>query len=384
MFTIPFETINLEAIRGVSTLSRLAGLLFFGTCLFYSKVCFRRPPQALWWFAGYVAVFGLGYFFIPETFVDPLMVQLQTFIQLLVFCWISSTLLQEEKFARYALLALSIATLLAATGILLGLPGFSDTWGGGDRFTAEGFNPNGFAVIMALGTQILIWFSIGQKRRTMWIRATFMAMSLLPLTAMVYTGSRGGITAFLSGVILYALPYCGSKRKMTAILGVVIAVVGVIYTVISDQSTFSRFESTYYRGDTAGRDKIFETSIEMISEKPLLGWRPMFQYELGPRVGKVSRDAHNLYLHLLMEGGLLGAMPYFIGLGLCVRGAWTARVRGLGLLPLVLLVTMMVANMSGVWIAAKAQWFVFTLSLASGAFTAKQYRRKILTIRTVL
>src|SRR5712691_11900641 len=59
VFTIPFEAINLEAIRGASSLSRLAGLLFFSTCLLYPKVCFRRPPQALWWFAGYASVYVL-------------------------------------------------------------------------------------------------------------------------------------------------------------------------------------------------------------------------------------------------------------------------------------------------------------------------------------
>src|SRR5215831_1225368 len=58
VFTIPFETIDIKAISGASSLSRLAGLLFFSTCLFYPKVCFRRPPQAWWWFVGYAAVFG--------------------------------------------------------------------------------------------------------------------------------------------------------------------------------------------------------------------------------------------------------------------------------------------------------------------------------------
>src|SRR5207244_1509334 len=162
------------------------------------------------------------------------------------------------------------------------------------------------------------------------------------------TGSRGGIVAFLIGVALYVLPYRRSKRKMIAILGVVIAVVGFVYTVVNDQSTLSRLERTYETGDTAGRDKITAASKEMISEKPLLGWRPVvLWYELGARTRSpfIIRDAHNLFLHLLLEVGLLGATPFLIGLGLCVRAAWTARVCSLGLLPLVLLVTMIVGNM---------------------------------------
>jgi O-antigen ligase len=387
VLTIPFECINLEAIRGASSLSRIAGLLFFSTCLLYPKVCFcHRPPQALWWFAGYASVYGLSGLFIPEQFVGPFIVGLQTFIQLLVLCWAGSTLLQEEKFTRHTLLTLSSATLLSAIGMLLGLPGFSETWGGG-RLSTAGFNPNGLAIIMALGSQALIGFGIEQTRRNIWMRVTFMAMSLFPLTAMVYTGSRGGIVAFLIGVALYALPYRRSKRKMIAILGVTIAVVSIIYAVVNDEATLSRFERSYDTGDTAGRDQIFAASIEMIAEKPLLGWGPVvLWYELGTRTRSpfIVRDAHNLFLHLLLEVGLLGAMPFFIGLGLCVRAAWTARVRSLGLLPLVWLITMIVASMSGTLLLAKSLWLVLALSLAFGEATVKQYKRKNLMIRAIL
>jgi len=375
---------DLSAIRGVSSLARLAGLLFFGTCLFYPKVCFRRPPPAWWWFTGYVAIYGLRGLFIPETFVSPFITGLQTLIQLLVLCWIGSTLLQEEKFTRQTLYTLSIAILLVATGVLLGLPGFSDSWGGG-RVSAAGFNPNGLAVILALGAQALIGFSMDQTLRNIWVRVIYMAMSLLPLTAMVYTGSRGGMTAFVTGVVLYALPYRQSKRKMLAILGVAIAVVGVMYAVVSDESALLRWKKTYETGNTAGRDTIFAASVDMIAEKPLLGWGPIvLSYELGPRVKQVYRDAHNLFLHLLMEGGLLGATPFLVGLGLCVRAAWIARVRSLGLLHLVLLSTMIIANMSGTWVTAKALWLIFMLSLAAGASPVKQYKKKDFIVQNTL
>jgi O-antigen ligase len=386
VFTFPFEPIDLSAIRGVASLARLAGLLFFSTCLFYSRSCFRRPVSALRWFIGYVVIYGLRGLFIPEMFVGQFMTGLQTFIQLLVLCWISSTLLQEEKFTRQTVHTLAIATLLVATGMLLGLPGFSIHWIG-ERLTATGFNPNGLAVMLALGVQALIGLGIDQTRRNIWMRVTYMAMALLPLTAMVYTGSRGGMTAFAIGVALYALPYRESKRKMIAILGVAIAVVGIIYAVVGNDSSLLRWKRTYETGNMAGRETIFAAAVDMIIEKPLLGWGPIAcQYELGPRVGQSYRDVHNLYLHLLIEGGLFGAMPFLIGLSLCVRAAWTARVCRLGLLPLVWLVTMLVANMSGTWLTAKLLWFVLIVSLASGVSTAKQYKGKnfLRTINTFL
>jgi len=278
--------------------------------------------------------------------------------------------------------------------MFLGLPGFSEGWGEG-RLSAAGQNPNELAVIMALAAQALIGFGIDQTRRNKWIRVTFMAVSLLPLITMVYTGSRGGIIAFLTGVAVYALPYRKSKRKMIAILGAAITVVGVLYFVVNDQSTMSRFERSYKKGETAGRDRLFAVSAEMIAEKPLLGWQPIvYSYELasregrnGPRAGHYlqgPRDAHNLFLHLLVEVGLLGALPFLIGLGLCMRAAWTARIGSLGLLPLTWLITMIVANTSGTWMVAKLLWLVLALNLASGAFTVKQHKKKDLMVKTIL
>jgi len=386
VFTIPFECINIEAIRGAASVSRIAGLLFFSTCLLYPKVCFRRPPQAWWWFTGYTCVYVLSGLLIPEEFVGPFIGELQTFIQLLALSWIGSTLLQEEKFTRHTVLTFSIATLLVVTGMLLGLPGFTQSWAGG-RLSAANLGIGGFAIITAMGAQALIGLGIDQTLRNIWMRVTFMAMSLFPIAAMIYTASRGGIIAFMIGVALYALPYRASKRKMVALLGATIAVVGVVYIVVNNSTALSRLETTYDRGDTSGRGEIFAASIEMIAEKPLLGWRPvMWAYELGAREGRgyKARDAHNLVLHLLLEVGLLGAVPFLIGLGLCVRAAWIARVRSLGLLPLVWLVNVIATGMVLTPIRSKYLWLAVILSLASEASTVKQYERKNLMIRSIL
>src|SRR5262249_21647650 len=160
-------------------------------------VCFHRPPQALLWFAGYVSVYALRGLFIPEQFVGLHITELQTFIQLLVLGWTGSTLLQEEKFARHTVIAFSIGTLLLATGMLLGLPGFSEMRGG--RLSAVGVNPNGPALMTTLGTQALIGLVIAQTPRKIWMQVTFIAMSFVPLVALMYSGSRGAILSCVAG-----------------------------------------------------------------------------------------------------------------------------------------------------------------------------------------
>ena len=107
----------------------------------------------------------------------------------------------------------------------------------------------------------------------------------------------------------------------------------------------------------------------MISEKPLFGWRPVeFWYELGKTglwVIRRIRDAHNLYLHLLLEVGFVGAIPFVIGLWLCVRAAWRGRNGTFGLLPLALVLAVLAGNMSATDIARKHLWFVLAIAVAS-------------------
>jgi O-antigen ligase len=156
------------------------------------------------------------------------------------------------------------------------------------ELTVDGLNADVATLLMALGSHSLIGLMFGIEK--IWMRVTFLAMSLLPMTAMVYTGTRGGMLAFVAGAAVYVLPYCGSKRKKAAILGVTIAVVFMVYTVVNNQDVLLRFEKLYNTGDSSGRDKIYAASIKMIAEKPLLGWRPIvFTYELGPRAGKMVR-----------------------------------------------------------------------------------------------
>ena len=66
-----------------------------------------------------------------------------------------------------------------------------------------------------------------------------------------------------------------------------------------------------------GRTEIWDTAIEKILASPYLGWG------VGQR-GKVYRlskykfyHAHNLYLELMMEGGILGAIPFMLLVARC-------------------------------------------------------------------
>jgi hypothetical protein len=64
------------------------------------------------------------------------------------------------------------------------------------------------------------------------------------------------------------------------------------------------------------------------------------------------------------------AVPFLIGTWLSVRGAWQARGGEHGVLPLALLCSLFLANMSGDWVASKLLWFVLAYAFVSGRWQA--------------
>jgi O-antigen ligase len=227
---------------------------------------------------------------------------------------------------------------------------------------------NGLATLMAIALLMVI----GLIGRTVYkgFMTKFLIPSALPIVvAMIGTGSRGGIAAFIGGASVYLLPYWKGKRTLTTVIWVILGLGGVVYMIASNPDFMARWEESYYEGKLSERENIFSTAIEMIAERPMLGWGPIeFGYQLGFREGSwEGYDAHNLFLHLLLEVGLVGTIPFLVGLYICLKSAWMARSGALGLLPLALLVTIVTANLSANYVVWKPQWLILALAVASAA-----------------
>jgi len=148
--------------------------------------------------------------------------------------------------------------------------------------------------------------------------------------------------------------------------------------IASSPQFVERFVVSYYEGDLAGREDLYAISGDMIREKPLLGWHSvLWAAELGRREGRgyMLRDAHNLWLALLLEVGVLGAIPFAIGFILCGRSAWKGRHASLSLVPMALFVCVFVMGMSGNLLMWKQQWLILGLAHASFKRSAKSARR---------
>ena len=269
----------------------------------------------MWWFLGYLAVYTVNGIFIPRELLGSLLSRLLTLLQLFVLFWITSNLLEEGKMARTVLLIFSVSTVILAVGSIFHLFGIELTEFGQGRVTALEYNPGTLGVLMALSAVILIGLHLHAASKDFMSHILSLALTFPLLTVMLNTGSRGALAVLMVGCLVYLLPILNFKLRLTAIIIAVIGIVATLYLVARNPDYSERWEQTYYEGNVSGRDQIYSAAIEMALERPIFGWQPVIHWrELGLRLGEWERDEHSLFLHLLLEVGLVGTIPFLVGL----------------------------------------------------------------------
>jgi O-antigen ligase len=378
---MPFEATEFAFNTSAISVARVTGLLFIASYLFYyNPLSGKRslPPgsAALSWFLVYLLVFIVNGLFLDAFYYRQFVSILFTLSQLYCLFWISSSLLRAELLARRALLGFAAGAVLCAGAALLHLPGFATVLESrvGERLTVMDANPNYVAYTMAVAAVIFIGTAMPMKLRYSWMKVLVLAPVLPLLAFMVQSGSRTALAAFAIGLAAFMFPNRHSRGRLLVVFLAVFIAAALVYMLLQHPTVLTRFEDTF-SGNLAGRQIIIPASLDMIFERPLLGWQPVaYWQELGRRVGQIwgARDAHNLLFHLLLEVGLVGTVPFLIGLWLCMAGAWRARNGKLGTLPFALLAMTLSANLSHTYLARKPQWLILGLAVAAAASVARR------------
>jgi O-antigen ligase len=259
-----------------------------------------------------------------------------------------------------------------------------DDYYAGSRSSVLGQNPNNMANNISLGLVALMGITFGPNKISPRAKCLLAPLGVVMVGAIFDTGSRGALLAFGIGYAVFAIRGKTLWAKAKSLIIVLAVLGGLVLAVLQTQSLTSRFKQTIYENSMAGREKIFPAAWTMFKEKPLIGWGPIDNmYELGKRVriikdptinkrsysNKGAMDTHNMFLGALTSTGLFGTVPVLIIIILCMLAAWRARRGPQGALPLVMVVTVILINMSGNWIASKLDWLMMAYALASASFT---------------
>jgi O-antigen ligase len=381
--SIPFEYPERSIPLEIPTLT--AAIFLLGTLL-HPRRCYGRLPAPALWFGTYLFAFLLSVAMSGEHVPEALAEFVIVLQGVLVFV-AAGNLMQDEKVASRALTTLVGACAIRASLPFLGLGKTSDAvWTGGERISALGQNANSAAMILAAGLVTLIGLTLLRRKSAAGLVLAGLLAILLGL-AILETGSRGGFAALLGGVLVFALAADTWRQRLRNGVIALLAVTLLILATLRLPVMKNRLADSLTTGNMAGREQLYPALWTMFLERPVFGWGPITNTsELAIRIGereRSNRAAHNLALELLTAGGLVGALPFFFGVWLSVRNAWRARMGRHGVLPLALLGTLFITNMSGDWIASKLLWLVLAYAFVSVRWTATA-RQRVSTERLIM
>jgi O-antigen ligase len=359
VFSLPWE--QLLVLPGVAIIPRVTGGAALGLALLAVVMSgrFRRwhvfhvAALLFWVWAGSTLFFSHSGERLPAKF--------WTFGQLLLVLWMIWEIAPSERRQRGLLTAYVFGAYVAAFDTILL---YRREAAALRRFAAGGADPNDLAMVLALALP-MAWY-LGMTYRQPLLRWICRAYLPLAVVAIGLSGSRGGMAA--TTVALLFVPLSMTKlspgRLVTAMvmLGVAgaLAVAYVPETLVERLSTIG---TELEGGRIGGRGKLWKAGLEAFAYKPVTGYGSgHFKSAITPILGGASQVAHNSFVSVLVEQGLVGFLLYMAMLVLVLRSVLklpTLERR----FALVLLTTLGVAMLPLTWEDRRAVWVILAILL---------------------
>lgn len=239
------------------------------------------------------------------------------FVYQMIFFYLTVAAMNSPRYTRRVLFMLMVTvTLVAGVGLLGYLTGEMIKEGRATSF----FNSFGLA---AFFTSMVMPVALSRFLCTRgWRRTTAVAVLFLCLGFMLVTMSRGAwISSLLAVMILATL----KDRRMLVVLliGVISAPWFLPPDIIERATSIPKIFSLEENESFGDRIWMWRSAIQMIKDRPVLGagygnrvFQRMYPDYIFPQSsGMIFENAHNLYLQIVVETGLLGLMSFFLILG---------------------------------------------------------------------
>lgn len=322
IFLIPLETLGHDAETTSLTISRLAGVFLVAACLLRPRLLLR-PPDRLTLFG-----FGLMTFALIRTaFLAPDQVAMAggrylTWLQMLLFYHLARPLLAAPALRMGTLYAYIAGAAVTALLLLLGA-GLNESMVDKGRASLGNLDPNIQSAVLGLAAVWLISLLLHQpfSPKRLWPLLGWPAFLLL-VSASLLTGSRGGLIALLAALVAVMFTAGGQRHPMRAAGLVALGAALIVLVAAQDERLVERLQNSVELGDTAGRDYIFTSSLDLWMRRPVLGWGlGANEVELGAYTNTMLRDMHSIYLYALTAGGIAGGVLLGGLLGVSVSSA---------------------------------------------------------------
>ncbi len=308
----------------------------------------------------------------PDAAID----RVVTYLQLAIMVWLLAQYAQSGDEQRGIMLAYIMGAWFVVAQLFLGyaLGGtvFSfEVFPG--RFTSMGYNPNDLALTLAIGIPFA-WYvfttssGLGSLISVAYMPAAFAGILL--------SASRGG--AFAAVVALLVLPVgffrMSAGRKMTVALAAV-AAVAIALVVVPERSwdrlkTIDDTASTQWSAEglenldmVNTRVAIWKEGLEMFERRPFLGVGTGGYLNVVAPIQGERRVAHNVFLSILVELGLIGLVLFIFMMAVLVMSVRHMK-KDERLMWVLLLSTYLVGGFFLSWEHTKQTWLIMGLLAA--------------------
>jgi putative inorganic carbon (hco3(-)) transporter len=266
---------------------------------------------------------------------------------------------QRWRFLLLALGAAGMANALIGIYIFLGGSGADHLAIGGGYYRAFGTfgQPNPFGGFMGLLLPVIAMAFIATARRVRSSRtpawaeiaaaAFFGVTAVLLATGLIFSWSRGAWLGALSSLLVLVIAYPRRLRDglftaaVVTSLATALLVSGLLPASVTNRIT-SATEEYFNLFDVRGIDidaenyavverlAHWQAAIAMATEQPYIGvglgnYDVRYAMVRLPNWDAALGHAHNLYLNLLAETGIIGLLAYLLLWGYIVKLSWNAR-----------------------------------------------------------
>ncbi len=362
VFTIPWE--KGLWVGGLGTIAKAAGLSAFLAGAF--TVLLRRelrPPHL----ALLVAALFVGWSAATLLWsLDPAatVVRVITFVQLLGMLWLLWEFATSPARQRLVMQAFLMG---AVTGSVITFVRFAlnlQTYY--RRYAATGFDPNTFGLILALSVPVALYLAFTSRTAIRWV---YYLAAITVISAVLLTASRTALIATLLGFLFPALRWGGTawrdRLATLALLGLLVLSL-MKFAPSPTRERLSTIPSEIATGSLNSRKQIWKGGVFRWLERPLHGvgsgaYPTAVSEWLGrPSIPGFTPVAHNTFLSVLVECGLIGFAIYSVLLATMLASVWMMQPPERALWGVMLLVW--AAGVSTLtWEQHKVTWLLFGL-----------------------
>ncbi len=285
-------------------------------------------------------------------------------------------LLKREHIKRMWELLLLGAALSVPLGFILPPP--NEMIAASGRFTSGGEDPNDYANLIVVIVGVVFYGILmfkGEVRNRLQ-RFILISSALVAVVAIPLSLSR---TALVNLLAIATVPFLlrrntKSAIKLAILMGLVLGGIIIFSPDFTDEmiQRFSTLQHLEQEETWAGRMDIWRAAVEVFSERPLTGTGAgNFAFVSPYYIGAMREDggggvAHNMFLSVVAETGLIGLFLFAALLLSAYTSAWSLMRRGenLGYGLLIGLFAYTIAGLTLTWEYVKIPYFLYGSLLA--------------------